>query len=200
MYQAGVLLLAFLLRLVNLQGRALWYDEAFAALYASLPAERMIYGTVTPVAGAGAADVHPLLYYSILHGWMWMVGRSPLAIRCLSVVLGMLTVALLWRLAAWCFDQRTGLVVGLLASVNPFHVAYSQEARMYALLGLTAVTAALGLMQALEEGRFRWWALYAGAGGLALYSHNLGAFVVLALNFLVVARRRWWRRYPRGRP
>ena len=80
-----ILLLAFGLRMVRIQERALWYDEAFAILYASLDHEGMIYGTVTPVEGAGAADVHPLLYYFSLHAWMGLVGRSPLAARFFSV-------------------------------------------------------------------------------------------------------------------
>lgn len=67
---------------------------------------------------------------------------------------------------------------------------------MYALLGLAAVIAAWGLLRALEEGRRRWWALYAVGAALALYAHNLGAFVVLALNLLTVVRRRWRRRLP----
>jgi len=180
--------------LVHLGDRAIWYDEAFALLYASLSPAQMIYGTVTPVAGAGAADVHPLLYYSLLHGWMGLVGGSPLAARFLSVALGTVTVAILWRLAAWCLDGRTGLAVGLLAAVNPFHVAYSQEARMYALLGLAAVMATWCLLQALQEGRFRWWSLYTVFAALTLYAHNLGAFALLALNLLAVVRRRWWRR------
>ena len=96
----AVLLLAFGLRMVHIQGRPLWYDETFTVLYGSLSPERMVYGTVTPVQGAGAADVHPLLYYILLHGWMGLVGQSPLAVRFLSVGLGMLTVVLLWRLAA----------------------------------------------------------------------------------------------------
>ncbi len=191
-----ILLLAFGLRMVRIAGRALWYDEAFAILYASLDHEGMIYGTVTPVEGAGAADVHPLLYYFSLHAWMGVVGRSPFAARFFSVILGMITVALLWRLAAWCFDRRVGLVAGLLAAVSPFHVAYSQEARMYALLGLAAVIAAWGLLRALDEGKLRWWALYAVGAALTLYAHNLGAFVVLALNLLALARRRWRRRVP----
>jgi 4-amino-4-deoxy-L-arabinose transferase-like glycosyltransferase len=209
-----VLLLAFGLRMVHVAGRPLWYDEAFAILYGSLDPGEMIYGTVTPVAGAGAADVHPLLYYFSLHAWMGVAGRSPFAARFFSVILGMVTVALVWRLAAWCLDRRTGFVVGLLAATNPFHVAYSQEARMYALLGLAAVLAAWGLLRALEakerrsrgpgERRnlqsgiydLRWWALYAIGAALTLYTHNLGAFVVLALNLLALVRRRWWRRWP----
>jgi len=213
-----LLLLAFGWRMVHLQARPLWYDEAFAVLYASLSPARMVYGTVTPVQGAGAADVHPLLYYFLLHGWMGLAGRSPLAVRFLSVGLGLITVAILWRLAAWRFDRWTGLAVGLLAAVNPFHVAYSQETRMYALLGLAAVTAAWGLLRALEEQtrsrkqvgvgdrplfivhcsivHWKWWALYAVGATLTLYAHNLGVFVLLALPLLVVARREWWHCLP----
>ncbi|MBN1955649.1 MAG: glycosyltransferase family 39 protein [Anaerolineae bacterium] len=197
-----VLLAAFGLRCINLSGRPLWYDEAFAILYAALTPVKMIYGTVTPIAGAGASDVHPLLYYFSLHAWMRGAGSSPFAARFLSVLLGVLTVALLWRLADWVFDRRTGLAVALLAAVNPFHVAYSQEARMYALLAFAAVAAAGGMLRALEsrgEGEkarpsFKWWALYAAAAALTLYAHNLGAFVLIALHLLVLTQRRWRRR------
>jgi hypothetical protein len=209
---AAVLLMGFLVRVVHLQGRSLWYDEAFAAQYASLGPGRMIYGTVMPVDGAGAADVHPLLYYFLLHVWMKLVGNSPLAIRFLSVVLGMVTVALLWRLASWCFNAQVGLTVGLLAATNPFHVAYSQEARMYTLLGLGAVTAAWGLMRALdwtsrdsavEDDRggarlsLAHWSLFVVGSALTLYAHNLGVFVLLALHLLVVVGGRWRQYLPR---
>lgn len=192
----AILLLAFGLRMACIETRALWYDEAFAVLYASLSPERIVYGTVTPVEGAGAADVHPLFYYFLLHGWMSLVGQSPLAVRMLSVVIGMITLSLLWRLATWSFDWRTGWAVGVLAAVNPFHVAYSQEARMYALLGMGAVVATWGLLRALEGQRLRWWALYAGGAALTLYAHNLGVFTLVALHLLVAARRQWWPRAP----
>jgi 4-amino-4-deoxy-L-arabinose transferase-like glycosyltransferase len=205
--------------MICLAGRPLWYDEAFAVLYASLSPEGMVYGTVMPAQGTGAADVHPLLYYFLLHGWMKLVGQSPLAVRFLSLILGMVTVALLWRLANWCFGARTGLAVGLLGATNPFHVAYSQEARMYALLGLGAVTAAWGLLRALAGAESRraaalrsspgdvdrprllqsraHWSLFVVGSAVTLYAHNLGAFILLALHLLVVARPRWRRHLPR---
>ncbi len=189
-----VLLVAFGLRMVRLQDRDLWYDEAFAVLYASLSPEDMLYGTVTPVSEAGAADVHPLLYYFSLHSWIALVGASPLAARFLSVVLGMATVAMLWRLVDWVFDRRVGLTAAMLAAANPFHVAYSQEARMYALLALASVVAAWGLMRALAAPRSCWWVLYILGAALALYAHNLGAFHIVALHLLVVANRDWRRR------
>ena len=215
----AVCLVAFGLRLIHLAGRPLWYDEAFSVQYAALSADRMIFGTVTPVQGSGAAEVHPLLYYFLLHGWMRLAGLSPLAARFLSVMLGMITVVILWRLAAWCFDRRAALTVGLLAATNPFHVAYSREARMYALLGLGAVTATSGLLRALDRPETvsvvtpargsagvnrsgsralsaQWWLFILGSA-ITLYAHNLGAFVLVALHLLVAATPRWRRHLPK---
>lgn len=180
------ILLAFALRIIGLHSRPLWYDEAFSLLYAALDPGDILAGTVTPVEGAGAADVHPLLYYFVLHGWMQLVGESPFAARFLSLLVGLITVALLTRLGRRCFGPRIGAAVGFMGAVNPFHVAYSQEARMYALLGLGAVLAAWGLSRATDERRLRWWALYAGGAALTIYAHNLGAVILAALHLPVV--------------
>jgi len=72
----AILLLALVLRLINLSSRNLWYDEAFAVLYAEKSFSAILYGTITQVEGA-AADVHPLLYYFFLHLWMGLFGQSP---------------------------------------------------------------------------------------------------------------------------
>ncbi|NLF15628.1 MAG: hypothetical protein GX597_27890, partial [Anaerolineaceae bacterium] len=47
----AVFVLALALRLINLSGRPMWYDEAFAVLYAEKPFETMVYGTVAQVEG-----------------------------------------------------------------------------------------------------------------------------------------------------
>jgi len=222
-----ILTLGFLLRLVQLQGRPVWYDEAFAILYARLRPALMVSATTTPAAGTGAADVHPLLYYFSLKSWMELVGSSAFSARFLSVILGMLTVALLWRLAIWCLGPRTGFAVGVLAAVNPFHVTYSQEARMYALLGLTCVASTWSFFRALDSTpnpapitkdppevprtrgsgawrplahhppRWKWWGLYAVASALTLYTHHLGVFFIGGLHVLFATHRRWWLQLPK---
>ncbi|MCZ7672626.1 MAG: glycosyltransferase family 39 protein [Chloroflexi bacterium] len=98
----SIVCLAFLLRLINLNGRSLWYDEAFAILYAEKSFPTMLYGTITQIEGA-AADVHPLFYYSLLHGWMALGGQSLLAVRLLSVFFSLLTVAMLYLLGKLLF-------------------------------------------------------------------------------------------------
>jgi uncharacterized membrane protein len=173
-----VLALAAILRLINLGGRPVWYDEAFAVLYAEKPLATMVYGTVTQVQGA-AADVHPLFFYSVLHVWMQLVGESPAAVRALSVLLGTATVGMIYLLGSQLFDRHTGLAAAAITAVAPFAVYYSQEARMYALLGFAAVTAICFFARAWARGRRTDWVAFTVLGAITLYAHNLG-FAFLA--------------------
>jgi hypothetical protein len=180
----AIVALAFVLRLVNLGGRPLWYDEAFAVLYAEKPFETMLYGTLTQVGGA-AADVHPLFFYSILHAWMGVVSQSPLAVRALSALLGTATTAVVYLLARRLFDRRTGLAAAVIVAVAPFPIYYSQEARMYALLGLAAIAAVYFFVRAWAGGRRGDWITFAIFGALALYAHNLGFAFIAGLDLWI---------------
>lgn len=182
---ALILLLGLALRLINLNGRAIWYDEAFAVLYARRSLADMIYGTVTRVGGA-AADVHPLFYYFSLHYWMSVFGQSPLAVRLPSVLFGALTVGLAYLIGRALWDGKTGLLAAALVALSPFHVAYSQEARMYALLGLAASAALYSFIRAWNSAQRRWWLAFGLCGGITLYAHNLGFLNILALDAWVL--------------
>ena len=178
---AAVVILALALRLINLSGRPLWYDEAFAVLYAEKPLATMLYGTVTRVEGA-AADVHPLFFYSALHAWMLAAGQSPAAVRALAVLLGTATVPMVYLLARRLFDGRAGLAAAVIVAVAPFHIYYSQEARMYALLGFAAVTTAYFFIRAWTDGGWGSWVAFALFGALTLYAHNLGVMFLVGLD------------------
>lgn len=176
-----VVLLALALRLINLSGRPMWYDEAFAVLYAEKPFETMVYGTVAQVEGA-AAEEHPLLFYGLLHLWMGLAGQSPAAARALSVLMGTATVGMVYLLAARLYDRRTGLVAAAVTAVAPFAIYYSQEARMYALLALVATATAYFLVRAWTGGRWYHWAAFGLCGAMTLYTHNLGFSFLAALD------------------
>lgn len=174
----AVIVSALALRLINLSIRPLWYDEAFAILYAEKPLATMLYGTVTQVEGA-AADVHPVFFYSMLHAWMLAVGQSSFAVRALSVLVGTATVGMAYLLARRLFDRRVGLAAAMITTVAPFHVYYSQEARMYALLGFGALGMTYFFLRAWTDGGRLNWLCFGLLGALTLYAHNLG-FVFLA--------------------
>ena len=190
----GILLAAFFLRMTLLDARPLWYDEAFAVLYAEKSFAQMWYGTVTQVQGA-AADVHPLFFYTLLHGWMGAVGESAFAARYLSVAFGVGTVAVMYRLAREWFEparaKKTALLTAAIVAFAPFHLAYSQEARMYAQLGFFAALLILAYAM-LEKKRGRaWWLVFVLSGAAMLYSHNLAVFFGAAMALWILVRA--WR-------
>ena len=95
---AAILLLALLIRLLGILSRPVWYDEAFAILFSEKGPGAMLYGTLAP-AGAGSADIHPLGYYTLLWLWMKLFGESLPAARLLSIIAGLITVFLVYRIA-----------------------------------------------------------------------------------------------------
>jgi mannosyltransferase len=190
---ALILLVGFGLRLVNLGGRTLWYDESFAVLFARTGLSQMLYGTLTPVAG-GAADIHPLLYYTVLNGWMRIFGQSPEMVRLFSVLIGVLTIAVVYRLAADVFDWRVGLTAALITALAPFHIQYSQETRMYALLALLLLLATWCYWRAWQGRGRLWWIGFGLLAALAMYTQQLAAFYLAALGLtgLIARRDRRW--------
>jgi mannosyltransferase len=184
-----VLLVALGLRIYALSDKEMWYDEAFAVLYAEKEPGSIVYGTVTPVGGA-AADIHPLLYYFFLHAWMG-IGQSPFIVRFPSVVFGLVSICFVFRIATELFDAKAGLLAAILAAISPFHIWYSQEARMYGLLCVLSLLSIYLFIKAIKTGEWRDWIGFGLATGAALYAHNLAFLIVVALDLVVLLRRRW---------
>jgi mannosyltransferase len=184
-----ILLLGFSLRLVRLDTREMWYDEAFAVLYAEKDLGAVVRGTVTPIEGA-AADIHPLLYYFFLHGWMEL-GQSPFVVRFPSVVFGVLSICLVYLLGRELFGVQVGLLSSALTALSPFHIWYSQEARMYSLLCLIGLLSIYVFAKAYQDGRWIHWMAFAFCSALSLYVHNLAFLIPLALIIFTLAARRW---------
>jgi mannosyltransferase len=187
---AVVLAVSLLARIPGLAGRPLWYDEAFAVLFSSKGVGRMLYGTLQIQSGV-AADVHPLLYYSILWLWGHIFGRSPLAVRSLSVIIGLGIVVVGYLLARRLFGSRAGMLAGLALAFSPFQVHYAQEVRMYGLLALILVSASLVYWKALHGGAWWTWLVFGALAGLAMYTHVLAAAYLAALGLTPVLWRRW---------
>jgi len=126
----AVILLAAGLRLHRLDAQSLWNDEgASVAMTRRAPAE---------IVTNSAADIHPPGYYLLLAGWTALAGRSEFALRALSALAGVLSVALVIALGRRLFDRPAGLIAGAILAAHTFAIYYAQEARMYALLGLFA--------------------------------------------------------------
>ena len=139
-----VTLFALFLRIIRLDFQPLWWDEGYSVWFATHPLSQM--------AALTAEDIHPPLYYALLHGWTELLGTDPVALRLLSVAFGALAIPAIYLAARRLFGgSRVPLLAALLLAINPMHVFYSQEVRMYglvALLSIGVVTAAWRVLDA----------------------------------------------------
>jgi uncharacterized membrane protein len=176
-----IVLLAFLLRLYRLDHQSLWYDEGF-----SLYLARLSLGEIT---ARTASDIHPPLYYYLLHLWLGSFGDSEFVLRFFSLVSGLLTLPLIYALGKRLLGTASGLLAALLLAVSPLYLWYSQEARMYTLVTFLCLLSSYLLLRALEGKAGFLWGGYIFVNILAIYSHFY-AFFVLAFQvlFLLV----WW--------
>jgi len=177
-----VLLLAFFLRLIALNVRPVWYDEAFAVFLAEKDYAAIALGT--------AADTMPPLYYILLHGWISLVGETPLALRMLSVALSMLTVVLVFAIARRGFGVRVAMFAMFFTALAPFQMYHAQELRMYTTLAVALMLYVYAVMRLVARQRYA-LPLLAFATALALYSHNLAFLTLGAANIFLLWRRDW---------
>ena len=137
-----ILLLALSLRAYHLDGQSLWADEGNSAALAGR--------SLAQIAHDSAHDIHPPLYYWLLHGWTGLLGTSEIALRSLSAALGLALVWLTYLVGRRLHGQATGLLAAFLAAVNPFQVYYSQEARMYTLLAVCGAGVMYGFIRLVQ--------------------------------------------------
>jgi 4-amino-4-deoxy-L-arabinose transferase-like glycosyltransferase/predicted XRE-type DNA-binding protein len=169
-----------------LAGRGLWLDEAIAVSQA-----RMGWGEM--IAHLRFTDVHPPLHSAILWVSVRLLGTSELAVRSPSVVAGALLIPVLYLMARDLYGRRTAMVAASLATVAPFLIWYSQEARMYSLFMLFGTLAVWAQARILREPRWGGWVGYGLATTLLLWTHYFAVLQVLVQQvfFAVAAWRRW---------
>lgn len=129
----AILLAAFALRLYRLGMASLWYDETVSVILAQKDLVALTRHT--------AGDIHPPLYYYLLHFWGRAAGWSEFSVAFVSLFFGVLLVALAYRVAREFFDVRVARLAALFVTLSPYNLWYSQEVRMYTLgafLGLAA--------------------------------------------------------------
>ena len=182
---ALTVLLAFLLRTPTLDLQSFWMDEVQAFEFIDHPFTETVRLILSP-------EENGPLHFLLLWFWQRLTGPSDFAVRYLSDLCSVLTVAVLWRLADAWFGRRVAhLSAGLLA-VSPFAIWYAQDAKMYALHMLLAASSTFLLVRATRRSagvRKRAWSLWLAYGvvlNLLGYSHFFGAFTIAAQGIAVV--------------
>jgi mannosyltransferase len=191
----GIFFLGLGLRLYDLDGDSLWYDEVFT----SVMAQRDLPSALAIIAsGGGATNANQMpLMYIVTHSFILLLGNSDFIVRLQAMLFGSLSILLAYKLGEILWARSEGLMGALLLAVNPYHVRYSQEARHYALMVFLALLSLVFLLKALEEKDKRLWIGFVLCTSLSLYNHYF-AFLFLPAEVIfgtvVIVRNRLWRR------
>jgi len=189
---AALTFLTLVVRLTGLASRPMWLDEAFSAWFSAQSFHYLWH--VLPTY-----EAHPPLYYSLLKCWRMVFGGDALALRSISVVLGIVTIPVLIAVAneheRLSPSGRPLLRAGLaafLAACSPMLVILDQEPRPYPLLILAYTTAILGLLRLSRQfsaggaGDWRSWVLLGAGTELTLWSHSLGVLYAACLGLALL--------------
>ncbi|MFA4934815.1 MAG: glycosyltransferase family 39 protein [Candidatus Methanoperedens sp.] len=114
-----ILILAFILRIIDLGSKSLWLDEAVNVWMA----EKSVFSWDNPL---------PPLYFAVLHFWLG-IGKSEVSVRFLSVILGVFSVYIIYKIGRIIYTEKEAIVGAFLLSISPIAIDHSQAALYYSL-------------------------------------------------------------------
>jgi mannosyltransferase len=165
-------LLAAALGLWRLGHNSVWADEAYTWSTVSRSWSSFV-DVVTHHEGGGV--LHSLFTF------FWIkVGDSPTWLRLPSVFFAALTVPLVYRAARQLFDERTGLIAGLLLAMNGTVLFYAQEARTYALTVLLVAGSFSFFVEEMKQPSRASFLGWISCSAAAVYALPLAGAVVVA--------------------
>ncbi|MDP8266596.1 MAG: glycosyltransferase family 39 protein [Candidatus Aceula meridiana] len=171
----AILLLGLCLRLHDLGQESLWNDEGYSVRVSHLSLSKIVQKT--------SLDVHPPLYYFILHYWMEWLGDSECSMRLLSVIFGFLSIFMIYQIGSFLFDRDVGLLGALFVALSKFHINYSQETRSYSLLSFLTLASMYSFIKLFKkESRGITSLAYIFFSTFLIYTHVYGLFIIIAQN------------------
>jgi hypothetical protein len=190
-----ILLVAFALRVYQLDYHALRGDEAATVLYSAIPlSDLWELSRIT--------DPHPPLYYALLHPWQQFVGDTPWIMRFAGVAAGVMAIAVLFRLVVETLHRLPlALLATTLLAINPLQVWLAQDVRSYPFFLLIGLLSSWALWVALHRHqtysyaprRYALWLLYIVATVTGLYIHYYTVFLIAFQGLFVLLHiRHFW--------
>jgi len=203
------LVVGFLLRINNLYGRSLWTDEFFTLFQSSghgvdikVALDNLSSAQASKLLKAGEfkkflkfdshktikdvnsslfnTDTHPPLYFWIMYFWRRLFGDSIFILRFFSVLMGILSIFLAYKVGYYLFSRDIAKFCALYVSICAFSVRYSQEARSYSLIMVLGLLTSLFILR-MENSDNNFDAVaYAVFNSLGFYTHYFYIFISVA--------------------
>jgi mannosyltransferase len=173
---AALVVVAFTLRMINLERQPLHFDEGINVTFGShSPLEVLTISRET-------FDNDPPGHRLPLITWMALAGPTPFSIRYFSVIWGVLLIPLTYRLLrALRLRAGVSMTAALIVALSAFAVDYSQEAKGYALgAAMAALSWWMWVTLATARSPRRWVrvVIYIASAALSISTHYYTVFLL----------------------
>ncbi len=152
-----ILVFGLIFRLINLN-QSLWLDEATSGVVVRN------FSFLEIVTKFSPGDFHPPLYYFFIKIWTTFFGTSELGLRSLSVIFGVATIYLVYKISK-------SKMAAILLATSGLHIYYSQEARMYVMATFFVCLA----VYAFQKKAWFWFTL---ALVVSVFTHYLAILII----------------------
>lgn len=154
----------------NYLTRGFWGDEAWTSLISQLPYREMLKTT--------AADFHPPGYYTIVEAVYKVLPPTEIVTRSISIFFYILTIFMVYKLAAYVRGKQFGLISAAVVALNPVFFQYAFEARNYTMFGFAATASAFFLIELSKQFNWRAALAFIFFTTLGVYTHYYMFFVL----------------------
>lgn len=192
------MLVGTLLRVHKIGDKGLWMDEILSLCnavpvieYPALPkgvilapkpiiAEDNSTNSFRWLWFARSWEPYPPFYFMVLKIWISWFGSNDGRLRSLSAIFSVLMIPLGFFIGRYFADRQGGLLMAGLLAISPISIYYAQEVRGYTLLTLFVLTSFCCLLQMERKPKSLYRLAYALSLALALYTHYLAFWIILA--------------------
>ncbi len=179
-----ILILGTCLRVYKLDQESLLPDECISLQFSDIGLSEVM--TNPEIRGYR----NPPLYIMILKPWIKLFGNSEYSVRLISVIFGVLTIFMMYKMGGLIFDKQAGFYSALLTTVSLFHIEYSQTARMYSMVSFLSLMSMYFFIKILQKKSAFFCINYLIWSVFLLYTHNYAMFVILVQNLYFLMSRR----------
>ena len=158
----------------------LWFDESYTV--------GMVNKSFSDIWNIGKYDVHPVLYYWIVHIIYLIFGNNILIYRMFSAFCTAIVGILGYTHIRKDFGEKTGIIFSILVYFLPVNVVYAGEIRMYSLAMLLVTLMciyAYRIYKSKDKKMVKNWILFAIFSFTSAFTHYYGLMIAFLINLIL---------------
>ena len=159
---------------------SIWFDESY-----SVAISNHSFGEIWTIGGH---DVHPVLYYWILHIIRMIFGNQIMLYKLFSVVAFAILGIIGYTHIRKDFGEKVGMLFSFFVYFLPLNVIYAGQVRMYPLAMLLVTLTAIyayRIFAAKEKCNIKNWILFGVFSLAAAYTHYYALAAAVVINALL---------------